>query len=203
MSVTYVFVQVIPVTVGIGNKKVNQSVVVVIAPGSTNGVTGIGNHRISFNGGKGSVTVIMIQMVVFCGEIFSHKKIHITVVIVIGPAGAMTVNSVVHHGAVCYFCKCPVTIVVIEEIFRSHIVCHKQVNIPVVVVIGPGSSQRACLIGYNITRSYFCKCTVTVIVVQIIVVIGIVGSYKQIFIAVVIVIGPGCRPTVNSIGSQA
>jgi hypothetical protein len=102
----------------LADKKVEESIVIIIAPGTTKEMSGVSRNRACRDPGEGASPGVPIEKVHLLGLLssISNEEVEESVVVIITPGAAAGVTTVIDNGSRGDFRKCPVAIVPIEEI---------------------------------------------------------------------------------------
>src|SRR5207253_11329728 len=77
----------------IGHEQVDEPVIIVIAPGTTDGIPGVRSDVAGEHSAECSIAVVLIQKVLLAGSI-SHTQVKISIVVVIAPRASQRHASV-------------------------------------------------------------------------------------------------------------
>ena len=136
------------------DKEIEKPVMVDVHPGAAEGIGAVTGRAARFDGGEGAVAVVVIKRVAK-PAVVGHKNVDPTVVVVISPGRTGRISA---FGALVDDFTCgdagegTIALVMIERAVDPAGVYDEQIQVPVVVVVHPGTRQRVATGSGNSVR---------------------------------------------------
>ena len=149
----------VPLAAPIRDKQIQKTVIIVIPPGASHGISDIIRDITCCYSVEGAVVVVVSVEKVLLTQV-GDEEIEAAVIVVIPPGCGKRKTAVGNDVERCHFGECAGAIVAIKEFILAlgrTAICTDQIDETVVVVIAPGTGIGISMIGNDIPRGDFGK----------------------------------------------
>jgi len=172
----------------VGDEQIQVAVVVVVAPAAAVGERGVTDDDAIRDPGKRAVSPVPIEEVVLILAV-GDEQVEITIVVVVAPGGTEGLAGVVDNRTLSDPLEYAASQVAIQEVVLVPTIGHEQVESAVVVVVPPRGGERGTAVTDDGPFVDLGEGAVTVVEVEEVVVVALVG-YEEVEVAVVVAVAP-------------